>query len=119
MNAAIRRVHGFSQDAATLAREVGELARDLYQRTRYTFSEVQWEGIVTLGAKWRVDVGRTKPIAITIIDAYDKTNRRGELTGGVQWQWVDGQAQIDDAWTPFAGGNEYRVTFLVIHKAGV
>lgn len=118
MNASIRKVHQYSSDPATLAREVGELARDVYQRTRYTFTEVTWSGLVTLDGSWKIRVGRTKPVAITIIDAYDKTNRRGELGGGVQWQWVDGQAQIDDTWTPFAGATEYDVTFLVIHKVG-
>ncbi|MEK9724873.1 MAG: hypothetical protein VW405_15505 [Rhodospirillaceae bacterium] len=118
MTESVRRLHQFSSDPMVLAGQVGELARDLDQRTRYTFSEVKWAGVVTLGKKWRVDVGRTKPVAIVAIDAYDETNRRGELPGAVQWQWVDGQAQIDDIWTPFAGGSECRVTFLVIHRAG-
>ena len=116
MNAPIRRVFDYSDDPKTLARQVGELARDVYQRTRYEFSEVEWSGIVTLGEKWRLDVGRTKPLAIVAIDVDDTTNRSKLLPGAVRWQWVDGQAQIDDVWTPFAGATEYRVTFLVIHR---
>jgi len=105
MNAPARKVFQYSDDPAELARQVGELARDLYQRTKYEWSEVKWAGIPKLGKKWRVSVGRTKPLVLTIIDAYDKTLRRHELPGAVQWSWVDGQAQIDDVWTPFAGGS--------------
>lgn len=118
MNASIRRVHNYSQDPVQLAREVGELARDLYQRTKYSFDEVRWTGVVTLGKKWRLDVGRTKPVAIVAIDVVDETNRSKLLPGAVRWEWVDGQAQIDDVWTPVAGGVKYTITFLVIHKVG-
>lgn len=118
MNAPIRRTHQFSADPARLAEQVGELARDVYARTRYTFSEVQWRGVVTLGEKWRLDVGRSKPVAVVIVDAYDETLRRAELPGAVQWQWVNGQVQIDDLLTPFSGGSVCRATFLIIHRAG-
>ncbi len=122
MNAPVRRAINFSDDPATLARQVGELARDLYQRTRYELSEAKWGGIVSFlddRVKPKVDVGKTKPLAIVAVDVEDVTNRSKLLPGGVRWQWVDGQARIDDMWTPFAGDTEYRITFLVIRKGGV
>ena len=116
MNAPIRKVYSYSKDPAALAVQVGQLARDLYARTRYEFSEVRCSGVVTFGKKWRLDVGREKPLAVVAIDVQDTTNRTAILPGAVQWQWVNGQAQIDDMWSPFSADTEYLVTFLVIHR---
>ena len=120
MNAPIRKLIKFSSDAVSLAREVGELARDLYQRTRYTHSVKTWgPGTIKLAnGAFTLDVGRNKPVAVVLVDVEDTTNRTKLLPGGVQWQWIDGLVQVDDVWTPYLNDTDYKLTFLVTHDRG-
>lgn len=119
MTESIRKLVRFSTDAAALAREVGELARDVYQRTRYTQSVKEWgPGTVTFGTTFRIDVGRFKPVAIQCVDVEDDTNRTKQVPPGVQWQWVDGAAQIDAMDPTLSASTVYRLRFLVTHDRG-
>lgn len=118
MNAPIRRTARYSDDPKVLARQVEELARDVDARTAYTITEKEWSGLVSFGTKFRLDVGRAKPVAVVCIAVSDDTNRGFETPGGVQWSWVNGNVQVDDMDVPFSAATKYTVRFLIIHRAG-
>lgn len=113
----IRRTGGYSADPIVLAKQVGELARDVREAFRLEMAgPFVHEGKIRL--PFLLDVGGKKPLALIASYTDEETEQSTEAT----WKWVgsrfgDGQCKVTSLTHAPASTVRVSLRFFAIREA--